>query len=147
MLLPGYTFSHKSAPLHPRVFGWLLCATSSNAGHLRSRHIFDYLFFHHSFNGQNNTMASPHTLRPNHASTLSLSKPQTPNIGWLLYPIIKRQPPKANTPPISLFFDAHCFVNPTKGTSHRDREPSTGRLQQTHREQGRNDLGAPLLYP
>jgi hypothetical protein len=36
---------------------------------------------------------------------------------------------------------------PNKGTSHHVHKPSTGCLQQTHGEQRRNDLGAPLPYP
>jgi hypothetical protein len=60
--------------------------------------------------------------------------------------LTKWQPPKANAPPISLFFDLSCFATPNKGTSHCDHEPSAGCLQQTYREQRRNDLGAPLPY-
>ncbi len=48
---------------------------------------------------------------------------------------------------ISLFFDVAPKFIPNKGTSHRVHKPSAGRLQQTHREQPRNDLGVPLPYP
>ncbi len=50
-------------------------------------------------------------------------------------------------PPFLSIFDAHCFVAPNKGTSHCNCKPSAGRLQWAHREQRRNDLGAPLLHP
>jgi hypothetical protein len=68
-------------------------------------------------------------------------------MGWLLYRIIKRQPPKANTPPYLSIFDVRCFVAPNKGTSHCNCKPSAGRLQRTYREQRRNDLGVLLPYP
>jgi hypothetical protein len=60
--------------------------------------------------------------------------------------LTKWRPPKANAPPISLFFDAHCIVVPNKGTSCHNRDPSAGRLQRTHREQQCNDLGVRLPY-
>jgi hypothetical protein len=62
-----------------------------------------------------------------------------------LYVFIERRPPKANAPSFSLFFDVASKFIPNKGTSHRVRKPSA-RLQQTHSEQWRDDLGAPLPY-
>jgi hypothetical protein len=50
-------------------------------------------------------------------------------------------------PPSLCFFDVACFVVTNKGTSPRECKPSAGHLQQTHREQRRNDLGALLPYP
>jgi hypothetical protein len=38
------------------------------------------------------------------------------------------------------------FVDPNKGTSRPNREPSAGRLPQTYRERRRDDSGAPLPY-
>jgi hypothetical protein len=61
--------------------------------------------------------------------------------------LAKWRPPKAYTPPISLFFDVSCFITPNKGSSCREHEPSAGCLQWTHREQQHDDLGAPLPYP
>jgi hypothetical protein len=34
--------------------------------------------------------------------------------------------------PIALFFDGVCVSAPNEGTSSREREPATGRLQRTH---------------
>jgi hypothetical protein len=65
----------------------------------------------------------------------------------LLYVFIERQPPKANAPPISQFFDVASKFIPHKGTSQCVRKPSTGRLQQTHSKQQHDDLGVPLPYP
>jgi hypothetical protein len=66
---------------------------------------------------------------------------------WLIVTFLtKERPPKANTPPIFLFFDVSCFVTPSKGTNHCNLKPSAGCLQQTYREQRRDDLGAPLPY-
>jgi hypothetical protein len=65
----------------------------------------------------------------------------------LLYVFIERRPPKANAPPISLFFDVASKFIPNKETSHRVRKPSNRRLQRTHGETRRQDLGAPLPYP
>ncbi len=50
-------------------------------------------------------------------------------------------------PPISLFFDVTCFVAPKKGTSPRERRPSAGCLQRTHRKLLCDDLGVLLPYP
>ncbi len=88
-----------------------------------------------------------HTFHPGHASSQIPSPPLTLSFGWLLCQIVERQLSKANTPPVSLFFDVCCFVTPNKGTSRQDCEPSAGRLHQTYREHWRNDLGALLPYP
>jgi hypothetical protein len=60
--------------------------------------------------------------------------------------LTKQRPPKANTSPISLFFDVSCFVTSNKETSRCDCKPNAGCLQQTYRERRRDDLGAPLPY-
>jgi hypothetical protein len=57
------------------------------------------------------------------------------------------QPPKAWALPISLFFDGSCFGTPSKGTSHVDHKPANGRLQQTHGESWRQDLGPWQMLP
>ncbi len=76
---------------------------------------------------------APQTFCPGCVSSEIPSPPLTLSSSWLLCQIIERWPPKADAPPISLFYDACCFVAPNKGTSHRDCKPSAGRLQWTAR--------------
>jgi hypothetical protein len=61
--------------------------------------------------------------------------------------IHEQRPLKANAPFISLCIDVASKFIQNKGTSHCVRKPSTGHLQQIHREQRSNDLGALLPYP
>ncbi len=70
----------------------------------------------------------------------------TPTFGWLLHLMSERQPPKAETPSLSLFFDRSPFGAPSKGTSRGDHEPTTGHLLWNHGELRCQDLGAPLPY-
>ncbi len=98
-------------------------------------------------NGQNDGAVTPRRLHPSRASSPIYNPPRMPTFIWLLYIFRKRQPPKANAPPISLFFDVDLKFIPNKGNGSCVHKPSAGRLQQTHGETQRQDLGVPLLYP
>jgi hypothetical protein len=60
---------------------------------------------------------------------------------------MKRRPPKAKAPPLSLLFDASYFASPSKQTNNSERNPDG--LWPAHGvgEQRRHVLVAPLLYP
>jgi hypothetical protein len=89
----------------------------------------------------------PHTFRRNRVSSMMIPSPLTPTFGWLLRLTSEQQPPKVETPCLSLIFDGSRFGAPSKRTSHGDCKPATGRLLWTHGELQRQDLGAPLPYP
>ncbi len=141
MLSPGQTSFPVPPWMHPHVFGWLLCPFAVRWPTKAMTYFISIIFCCSVWWLKQRANVAPHTFRPGRISSEIPSPPLTFSSGWLLCQIIKRQPPKANTPRISLFFDAHWFVALNKGTSHRDRKPSTGRLQRTYREQRRNDLG------
>jgi hypothetical protein len=71
----------------------------------------------------------------------------TPSSIWLLFILIKRRPPKAKAPPLSLLFDASYFASPSKQTNNSERNPDG--LWPAHGIGVRwhHDLVAPLLYP
>jgi hypothetical protein len=122
-------------------FGWLLHGNISNDGRLRPRCNFIFLCFQRSVWRQiQRGLAPPHRFCPGLASSSIYPPPRTPTSIWLLYVFIEWRPPKANAPPISLFFYVASKFIPNKGTSRRVRRPSAGRLQKTHRERRRNDL-------
>ncbi len=89
----------------------------------------------------------PHTFRPNRVSSMMILSPLTPTFGWVLRLTSKRQPPKAETPSLSLIFEGLRFGVPSKRTSRSDCEPATGHLLWIHGESWHQDLGAPLPYP
>ncbi len=129
------------------AFGWLLCPNILNGGRLRPRCNFIFLCFWRSvWQQKRRDLAPPCTFFPGLASSSIYPPPQTPTSIGLLYVFIERRPPKANTSPISLFFDVASKFIPNKGTSCRVRNPSAGRLEWTHRERRCNDLGVPLPY-
>ncbi len=128
-------------------FGWLLHVKYYNMA-IKGQDIF-YLciFFVAQFAALHEESTPPHTLSPSRAPSPSSLPSFPPTSGWLLlfWPNSSHLRPMPS--PISLFLYVLCFVTPNKGTSHCERKPSAGHLQLTHREQRRNDLGAPLTYP
>ncbi len=88
----------------------------------------------------------PHTFRPDPVSSIMIPSPLTPTFGWLLHLTSKRQPPKAETPSLSLFIDGSRFGAPSKGTSRGDRKPTTRCLLWNHGESRHQDFGAPLPH-
>jgi hypothetical protein len=76
---------------------------------------------------------TPHTFCPGCFSSQIPSPLPTLSFGWLSCQIAEQRPPKAWAPPLSLFLKGSRFGAPSKGTSHGDREPTTGRLLWTHR--------------
>ncbi len=78
--------------------------------------------------------SAPQALPPARASPLAPPYHGRQLSGWLWCQIIKQRPPKANSPPITLFFDGSCVGTSSKGTSSSDRELTAGSLQRTHRQ-------------
>ncbi len=66
---------------------------------------------------------------------------------WMLFMLIKRRPPKAKAPPLSLLFDASYFASQSEQTNDSKRNPDS--LWPAHGvgERRRHDLVVPLLYP
>ncbi len=64
----------------------------------------------------------PHMLRPGRVSSPTSLLLQTPILSWLLCIMIKRRPPKAKAPSLSLFFDglhpAHQTSEPTTASTN-----------------------------
>ncbi len=71
----------------------------------------------------------------------------TPSSIWLLFILIKRWPPKAKAPPLSLLFDASYFASPSEQTNDSKRNPDSSRPAHGIGEWRRHDLVVPLLYP
>jgi hypothetical protein len=91
---------------------------------------------------------SPSSSLPLLASLLINPFPTTNTVFWLVVAFFNYwQPPKAWALPISLFLDGSRFGAPSKGTSRVDRKPANGRLQQTHGESRRHDLGQWRMLP
>jgi hypothetical protein len=94
----------------------------------------------------NNGQKLPRTRSATGVSSQTLPPP-TLSFGWLLRQIADWQPPKAWSPPFSLFCDRSPFGSSSKGTSRGDCIPATGRLLWTYGEPRCHDLRAPLPYP
>jgi hypothetical protein len=130
------------------VFGWLLCEPLLIIGHPKAMVYFIFFVFCRLIcHPQTIIRRPPHTFRHDRVSSLMIPSRLTPAFGWLLRLTSKRQPPKAETPSLSLIFDGSRFGAPSKRASHGNRKPATGRLLWTHGESRRQDLGAPLPYP
>ncbi len=130
--------------MRTHIFGWLLFGYILNGSCLRPWCNFIFLCFRRSVWRQKlRDLAPPHVpLR--HRFLLNISP--TPDANFHLIVVCIYRTPKANAPPISLFFDVASKFIPNKGTSRHVRKPSAGRLQLTHRERRRNYLGALLPY-
>ncbi len=89
----------------------------------------------------------PHTFRPGLASSPTHPLMSIPSPIWLLFILIKRRPPKAKAPPLSLLFDASYFVSPSEQINDSERNPDSSRPVHGIGEWRRHDLLAPLLYP
>jgi hypothetical protein len=89
----------------------------------------------------------PHLFWPGLSSSPLHPLMLTPSFIWLLFILIKRQPPKAKAPPLSLSFDASYFASPSKQTNDSKRNPNS--LWPAHGvgERRHHDLVGPLLYP
>jgi hypothetical protein len=142
----------RSHPLHTPpllrvpVFGWLLCEPLLISSHPKATVYF--IFFCRSIcHPQTIIRHPPHTFRCDCISSMMIPSPLTPTFGWLLHLMSKQQPPKAETPSLSLIIDGLHFGAPSKRISHGDCKPATGRLLWTHGESQCQDLGVPLPYP
>ncbi len=89
----------------------------------------------------------PHTFLPSLTSSPTHPLMSTPSSIWLLFILIKQQPPKAKAPPLSLLFNASYFASPSKQTNNSKRNPDSLRPAHGVGEQQRHDLVGSLLYP
>ncbi len=150
---PPHTFCpgclSSSMPLQPSMptLGWLLCPPIKQQPS-KAKDLPSSLFFS-SINIPPQTMGNrpPHTFQPSLAPSPMHPLMSTLSSIWLLFILIKRQPPKANAPPLSLLFDASYFASPSKQTNDSKCNPNS--LQPAHGigEQQHHDLVAPLLHP
>ncbi len=141
--------SHLQCPSHRRC--QLLvgcCVPPSNGGHLRQR-VLPSLYFFCQINIPPQTTGNrpPHMFRPGLASSPMHPLTLTPSSILLLFILIKRHPPKAKAPPLSLLFDASYFASPSKQTNNSKRKPDSSRPAHGVGERRRHDLVAPLLHP
>jgi hypothetical protein len=102
------------------------------------------VFFVAPFLAPNNGMTCPHMLPPHCASSPTSKLLQKLTLGQLLCLLMKGRPPKAWAPPLSLFLNGLHFGAPSKGTSHGNCKPATGRLLWTDGELRHQDLRALL---
>jgi hypothetical protein len=65
----------------------------------------------------------------------------------LLFILIKRRPPKAKAPPLSLLFDASYFASLSEQTNDSERNPDSSRPVHGVGERQHHDLVVLLLYP
>jgi hypothetical protein len=82
----------------------------------------------------------PHTFRPGLASSPMHQLMSTPSSIWLLFILMKRQPPKAKAPPLSLLFVAFYLASPSKQTNDSERNPNSSRPAHGIGERRRHDL-------
>jgi hypothetical protein len=61
--------------------------------------------------------------------------------------LVEQQPPKAETPSLSLFFDGLCFGTPNKKTNNGESATNAASLVWAHREQQRQALGPWHMLP
>ncbi len=89
----------------------------------------------------------PHTFQPGLTSSPTHPLMSTLFSIWLLFILIKRQPPKAKAPPLSLLFDASYFASLCEQTNNSERNPDSLRPAHCVGERRHHDLVASLLYP
>ncbi len=130
-------FPHASCLLHlpsilPSVTAacfWLVfVCVFSGRRLLRPWCISCFLFFIAQFDAPNDGTKSPQALPAQRASSPTPLLPWPPTPSWLLFAIIKRQPPKARAPPFSLFFDGLLFGAPNEGTNSGESTTGTSSL-------------------
>ncbi len=133
-------------PLMP-TFGWLLCPLIKWQPSKAKGPPISQFFLLINIPPQTMGNRPPHTFRPGLTSSPTHPLRSTLSSIWLLFIFIKRRPPKAKAPPLSLFFDASYFASPSEQTNDSDRNPNG--LQPAHSigERWRHDLVASLLYP
>ncbi len=73
----------------------------------------------------NDGMVHLHALNPGQASSLRYLSLLMPNLGWLWHLSTKQQPPRVETPTLSLFFDVVFIGAPDKGTNNSKANPSS----------------------
>jgi hypothetical protein len=115
---------------------------TSNGGRIRPRGLFFA-----QFAALNKETTPPHTLRPGHASSPQSLLLLQLALGWLLCFLTKLQPPKAEVPSISLFFDGCRFGTQNKGTESIQSAPNALHQQWTHSYPWRKELGAWRKFP
>jgi hypothetical protein len=89
----------------------------------------------------------PQTFQSGLASSPTHPFMSTPSSIWFLFILIKRRPPKAKAPPLSLLFAASYFASPSKQTNDSKRNPNGSRPAHGVGERRCHDLVAPLLHP
>ncbi len=150
---PPHTFRpgcpSSSMPLPPSMptFGWLLCPSIKQQPSKAKGPSILVFFLSIKIPVQMTGNRPPHTFRPGLASSPTHLLTLTPSSIWLLFILIKRQPPKAKAPPLSLLFDASYFASPSEQTNNSKRNRDSSRPVHGVGEQRRQDLVAPLRYP
>ncbi len=136
-------------PLPPSMptFGWLLCPPIKRWPSKAKGPPILLFFSPMNIPPQTKGNRPPHTFRPGLASSPMHPLMLTPSSIWLLFILIKQQPPKAKAPLLSLLFDASYFASPSEQTNNSERNPNSSRPVHGVGEQWRHDLVAPLLYP
>jgi hypothetical protein len=97
-------------------------------GRLRPQRIFVVIVFLHQFAAPSKETTPPHTFHPGRLSSSMPLPPSMPTFGWLLCPPIKRQPSKAEGPPISLFFSLINIPPPNDGQPSSPHVPTRPHL-------------------
>jgi hypothetical protein len=88
------------------VYFWLVVESKTSiGGHLRPQSIFLNFIFVDQLNGQNDGAVTPRTFQPSRTPSPIDNPPWMPTSIRLLHIFRKQRPPKANAPPIYLFFD------------------------------------------
>ncbi len=147
MFRPGRLSSSMPLPLLMPTFGWLLCPPIKQRPSKAKGPPISQFFLLINIPPQMTGNRPPHTFWPGLAS--SPTHPLTPTLSsiWLLFILIKRQPPKAKAPPLSLLFNASYFASPSEQTNDSERNPNGLRPAHGIGERRRHDLVVPLLYP
>ncbi len=144
---PGRLSSSMPLPTLMLTFGWLLCLPIKRWPSKAKGPPISLLFLLINIPPQTSGNHPPHTFPPGLASSPTHPLTSTPSSIWLLFILIKRQPPKAKAPPLSLLFDASYFASPSKQTNNSKRNPDVLRPAHGVGDRRRHDLVAPLLYP
>jgi len=104
------------------------------------------IFIFSTLNSTPQTMGRrhPHKFRPGSTSSRISPSSLLWSFGWLLCRMIKR---KAQTPPLSLFFEGLHFGAPNKGANNGESATNTTSLVWAHRKQRHQDLGPWQILP
>jgi hypothetical protein len=129
------------------TFGWLLCPPIKRRPSKAKGPPISPFFLSINIPPQTTGNRPPHTFWPGLASSPTHPLTLTPSSIWLLFILIKRWPPFAKAPPLSLLFDASYFASPSKQTNNSKRNPNGSQSAHGVGERRCHDLVAPLLYP